>query len=202
MISCYISSLINTVCVIYIIKKLLQVELDIKNKRTIIIILIMSFLIFINYFFFYNYLRIILSTTIIFVCSKFIFNKKIDSIISVTIIEQINFFLAELILALFLTFISTFKEIIFIDTKGNLLTNILICLLSVLLINSSYLKKAYIKLIEIIYLIKKNDKYIISFIFFASMNILILLLYYNINNTNNILMITSIFLICFYKQSK
>ena len=49
MISCYISSLINTVCVIYIIKKLLQVELDIKNKRTIIIILIMSFLIFINY---------------------------------------------------------------------------------------------------------------------------------------------------------
>ena len=198
MISCYISSLINTVCVIYIIKKLLQVELDIKNKRTIIIILIMSFLIFINYFFFYNYLRIILSTTIIIVCSKFIFNKKIDSIISVTIIEQINFFLAELILALFLTFISTFKEIIFIDTKGNLLTNILICLLSVLLINSSYLKKAYIKLIEIIYLIKKNDKYIISFIFFASMNILILLLYYNINNTNNILMITSIFLICFY----
>lgn len=198
MISCYISSLINTVCVIYIIKKLLQVELDIKNKRTIIIILIMSFLIFINYFFFYNYLRIILSTTIIIVCSKLIFNKKIDSIISVTIIEQINFFLAELILALFLTFISTFKEIIFIDTKGNLLTNILICLLSVLLINSSYLKKAYIKLIEIIYLIKKNDKYIISFIFFASMNILILLLYYNINNTNNILMITSIFLICFY----
>lgn len=190
----FLPCLINMVTVIYINKKILncKLELNIKNCVWIMLLVLSSI---INFVYINNFARFLISTIYIMFFSKLIFKRSLYKTIFSVVIEQIILFISELIYALliivFLKFDSTLLASI---AQGSLITNLIISIIAIILINIKWIKKLSNKIINYIDKIKQKNKYILALIFIITLNILLAVTYVNSNNLimviANVIMIT------------
>ncbi len=192
----FLPCFINAITVVYLSKKILNISLDIKKIKFYIIILITTLVFIFNYIYVDKSVRFINSTIMTVIFLYFLFNTDLNNIIIATIFEQIIMFISEIIFSLIVLLISQSTSFLFELDYGILISNLSICLISILFIN---MKPVYLGIVNIINIMNKiinYNKYIIALIFISSINFLLFLLYMNYDNGFTIFL--SVLLILFY----
>ena len=179
--------LINIIVVIYIIAKLLNRKIDYKAKKVYLVIIILTLLSILNYYYVIKSLRFTVSTIMIMFFVSFIFNEKKSEIIIITIIEQLILFVSELVYSFII--INLFKgiDILFYDIIGVIISNIVICFISISFVSCKFILNNLRKLIKFICKMKDIDKYIILSLFILTINFLLFYIYDEYTDKTSIL---------------
>ena len=180
LINYFISCVISAVTAIYIIKRLLKVKINYKSYKIYACFVSLVFLMLANYSYINGYLSFFVNTFYLIVIMIYLFNNvKVNNVIIVTIIEQLILFLSELIFSIFIIVLIKNNNSFLIDIRGSLIANIIICSIALLLIN---IKIVYIISLKIFDLMAKYNKYFLSILVVATLNILLYSIYNNISN--------------------
>ena len=199
LIESYIASLITAVAEIYIWNKLLKNKIKFFNIKTILLILVLGIVITLNYLFNNPYLKIICITFFFSLIIKVVYKKSYVKSLSVAVFGQIIMSVGEIVFALITVpfnkdDINTFKNIYF----SNIYSNIGISIISIVVIN--FLKiKLFLK--EIINFLEHVGKKQIVFLLISlllSINLLLGLVYYQLDPTIIVLMTSVLLLIYTY----
>ena len=183
----FLPCLINIIVVIYIIAKLLNRKIDYKAKKVYLVIIILTLLSILNYYYVIKSLRFTVSTIMIMFFVSFIFNEKKSEIIIITIIEQLILFVSELVYSFII--INLFKgiDILFYDIIGVIISNIVICFISISFVSCKFILNNLRKLIKFICKMKDIDKYIILSLFILTINFLLFYIYDEYTDKTSIL---------------
>ena len=183
----FLPCLINIIVVIYIIAKLLNRKIDYKSKKVYLVIIILTVLSILNYYYVIKSLRFTVSTIMIMFFASFIFNEKKSEIIITTIIEQLILFVSELVYSFII--INLFKgiDILFYDIIGVIISNIVICFISISFVSCKFILNNLRKLIKFICKMKDIDKYIILSLFILTINFLLFYIYDEYTDKTSIL---------------
>ena len=194
-----IGIIINISTVIYLQSKLLNKKLNLNNYKMYIGFILNVLLILFNFIFISGFARFLLSTCILASTCCYIFDKSLSQSFSVTIIEQIIMFTAELLFSLFLTVLNI--DLINIFTNLHfmiLLTNICISILAILIYNMKKIPNFYFlnKTVNFLTEINGYRKYLIVLLFILTLNILLTSMLVNLNQ-KIIIFINTIFIIIY-----
>ncbi|MBO5096498.1 MAG: GHKL domain-containing protein [Bacilli bacterium] len=192
-----IPSLINFIGVMYIQYKIMDKKLDFRNRKIFIGLLLFLFLNIINYVFVTGFLRFVLSLIYICFISTYIFKEKMYLTFSVTILEQTIYFIAELLCAvLFSIFKINMLTLSSYNFLNFIILNLVITIIAVLIYKIKFVSNLCNKLLN--YLNKFNgiNKLVIVFIFFITMNVLLMLTYFS-SESKYIIVINSIFIVVY-----
>jgi len=178
----FLPCMINILTVVYVLYKILKPNQIFKVKN-IIIVLALIFLSIINFIYIEDFVRFFTSTLYIIILSKFMFKEPLHKIATAVIMEQMILFISELIYMLIIILVMNFNgNSLFEHIQGTIMTNLLICIIAILLINIKSINKIYDKIIKYMEKIKHKNKYLLVFIFFLTINILIVIMYISSNN--------------------
>lgn len=188
---------INIFTVIFIQKSMLKKKLDFKDYRLYLgtfLLILFSILSFISIT---GFLRFVLSFIYISIISMFIFREKMYTTFSVTVLEQTIFFLSELVCAVLF---SVFKlNILSVANDGflySLFVNGSVSLVALILYSIKYVSYLCDKIMQLLYRISPIKKVIIIFVFFITLNVLLMLMYFS-NENRYIIFINSIFIVVY-----
>ncbi len=169
----FLQSLINSVAVIYVLSKLLNEKISLKNYRIYITLLLFILFSLITYFEVNNLVRFFIMTIVVFLGNYYLFRKNLKETLISTIVEQLLIFIVEIIVTIFLIFAFKFETS---QIRYNLLGNIIIVLsiscLIVILAKINFANKIYLFVYNLT--LKINTKYLIiySLIMIISTNFL------------------------------
>lgn len=187
--------LINSLTVIYIVGKLINKKAK-WNKKTLFIIFLLSFGLSLINSYVNDLLKFFFSSMIIIISAKLIFNDNYYKIIISTIIEQIIMLFSELIFFIFLAFFINNIDILFYNYFGVLISNIIICIIALILLSCKNLVEIFKKFNDFICKIKQLGNYIIVMLFLTIVNFLLFYIYDNY--MDKYLMVFNVFLMIFY----
>ena len=187
---------INVITVIYLIKTILDANFRFPKIITFLLILTLNFFVIFSYIFIPDYFRIVAGTIIITVFSLLIFNCSRNRAIIATLLEQLIFLISEVVFALFIIFISNIIKVNLYDYKGRIITNILICFFSVLIIKNNKSKKIMSYILKIINNLHEFNRYLLLYTLFFTTNILLAIIYLNYGNL--FMLIINLFFMIFY----
>lgn len=169
---------LNAITVIYLLKKILDIKLDLKSFKTYIILFISIILGIINFLYVRSFFRFFVSTIFTIIYSKILFKDHTYRIITAVIIEQMIMFISELIYALIGIMIFKMDELAIYGTiVGALIPNILICLIAVILVNTKVVRFITNKLMGFMQKIKQRNKYALTLFVIITLNILLAIIY-------------------------
>ena len=193
------SSLILAFVEIYIWNKLLKSETKIVSLKNIILILLSSLVITFNYIFNNAYFKFIFITFYFTGLIKIFYKKTFVKSLSVAVLTQIIMVISELLFVLFAFIYKTndiknFKIIFF----SKIYTNFLISLLSLIIISFVKMKCFFYKILDFIDKVNKNQLFLLFFSLLLSINLLLGLIYYQLNSTLVLVIITILLLIYTY----
>ena len=187
----FCSSVILASVTIHIWNKLLKENIKIFSLKTLILIFLSAIVISINYLFNNPYLRITSITIFLSLIIKIIYRKSFTKSFCVALFGQVIVTVADLLFTLIIISslngnINEFKKLYF----SKIYSNVIIALFSILLVNFSkiiYYLKNVINILE-----KLNKKHIILLLLslLLSFNLLLGLIYYQINSMFIILIIS------------
>lgn len=127
---------------IYIISKILNKKIEYKNKKFYIGSIITIFFIILNYNFSMHFMKVFLSTIILFVGTKFIFEESISKSLCSAVLAQIIFFFSEIFFLIIVAAINNFDvESLINTTFGMTTTNIIIALISLAIVHIKFIDK-------------------------------------------------------------
>ena len=152
-----IGAIFLTIVDFYVWIKFLGKKPNFKLIRTYIIFIILVFFMIINYFYNNQFIKIVTMTIVISIFIKFLFNEKIGKSIIVSVLTQLLYMVAEIIFSCALIYIfkknpKDFTTIYF----GTILTNVIISVIVVFLIQISLFKKLYLLLLSVTSKIKNT----------------------------------------------
>lgn len=188
---------INMITVLYIQKSILNKKLDFKDYRLYLGMFFLIICSIFNYIFVSGFVRIITSIIIFTIIFQFVFREKIYTIFSISVFQQIILFIAELACAIIFSIFKINMLTLSSSSFVNLLIlNIIISILAVVIYKIKFVTNTCDKLLT--YLNKFNGikKLVIVFIFFITMNVLLMLMYFS-NDNKYIVLINSIFIVMY-----
>ncbi|MEG2992703.1 MAG: GHKL domain-containing protein [Bacilli bacterium] len=195
--------MLNTIFIvvinIYIWSKLLNKRLNFKIINTYLLFILLTIIMFLNYYYVNNFFKIFTITLIMMVVCKFLFGESINKAIITPIFSQLMIMGAELIFViavLFITGITNNHQ--FVDNYfGSIAGNVSIALISYILMRFKCCYKLYdyflkitcnfrkiklvfylVILVITINLLQASMYYKIDFIWFIIMNIVLMMIYF------------------------
>ncbi len=174
----FIPCLINVITGLFLISKISKQRINIKNFNTCFIIIITVILYIFNYNYTNYFLVFFNGTILLIIASKFIFNIKICYIITSCILTQIIMFFSEMIITIIIFLIYNFNVSLIIDYfRGTLLLNVSVSIISILFIKNNSISR-FLEYLNIS--IEKYEfriKIIFSLLFIITLNVLLIILY-------------------------
>lgn len=120
---------------IFIISKILNREINMKDYRFYLGSIFTIILIIVNYNISTSFIKMFISTIILFLGAKYIFKESLNKTLSSAVLAQIIFFSAEMIFLILVTIINNFSaEELMKSTFGVVITNIIVPLISLCII--------------------------------------------------------------------
>ena len=192
----FCSSIIVSFTEIYIWNKLLKEKIKVINLKNSFLIVLSALVISVNYLFNNQYFKFIFITLFFSMIVKYITKKSFGKSLSIAVVSQILMVISEVIFVLIIFIYKTndveiFKNIFF----SKIYSNLIISLIVVLIINLKKVKLIIYKMLEFIDKVKKLQLLFLLFSLLLSINLLLGLFYYQLNNTFIILIITFILII-------
>jgi len=178
---------LNAITVIYLISKILNCKIDFNKPKVYIITFISIVLSIINYMYVDSYVRILVSTIYTIIYSYILFKENINKVTIAVILEQAVLFIAELLYMLIVILILKI-EVVFDSVQGTLLTNIFICVIAILLINTKLVSELCNKVMNYMDKIKQKNKYALVLIIIITVNVLLMIIYINSKNVTMVIM--------------
>ena len=193
----FLSCLLTTIIVIYIVSKIMNENINFKNKKVYVIYTLLVFCTLINCVVSENFIKFFISTIYTIVFMLVLFKNDIGKTTVAVILEQIILFVSELIYMLMIILVLQFDGTSLFETfQGTLLTNLLVCIIAVMLINFKIIKKLCNHLMNYMNKIKQKNKDILAFILIITLNVLITIIYVNSQNISMVI-INVIFIIIY-----
>lgn len=189
--------LLNALTVLFLIDSIICKKIDIKKKRLFIIIL--TVVLYINNLYMNESYKFFISVVAILLLSKFIYNEKIDFIIITNIFAHIIMFISEFIYSVVMIIIFNDIQFLFDEKLWLLISNLFICVLSILILKIDLINRNIKKIVNISNKIDKLTKYSIVLFSITVINMLLFYIYKNYNDKyyiflNSLLMIIYIFI--------
>lgn len=193
----FFSCSITVLTAIYMIKCILKYEDKIIRASSIITILIMIILSIANFIYIDDHLRFFVSTLYTVICANIIFKTQIHKIATAVICEQLILFLSELIYMLVIILILNIDTtVLFSNFQGTLITNLLVSVIALILIKIKPIKILCNKIINYIDKIKQKNKYVLVLVFIITLNVLLVIMYFNSKNLTMVI-INVVFMIIY-----
>lgn len=195
----FCSSIIIGFSEIYIWNKLLKEKIDLVNLKTLILVLLSSIVISINYLFNNPYLRFLCITIFFGIIIKFMYKQKFSKSFCVAAFAQIIMTIADLMFAFFVfpfnsKDISSFKQMFF----SKIYSNIGVSIVSIILINYYKLKRIFKNIILMLDNCRQREILILLIALIFSFNLLLGLIYYQTSILFIVIIISSLLLIYSY----
>lgn len=177
----FFSSLIMMSVIVYIWHKLSKEVFNYKKITNYIIIVLLSVFSMFNYYIINQYLRILTITIVLIFVYKLLINKSINKVLLTPIYTQLVFMLSEMIFVVVVCIIFGMDNNGIIYTQfGQVLSNLLISIIAILLVQLPIVKKIYKFLLKITDNLKSIQLITFSTIIIIIANILTMMLYYRI----------------------
>lgn len=178
----FISTLITMHAVFYIGKKLLDSKTNISTIKKHFLIAISGFVLIFNYYFTNSFIRMVVIILLILIFYKILFKENLKKTLTTSIFCEGIVITSESIFAILLIIIFGMDANLIIKTQfGNFLSNSIIAILSMIIINFKFVKNMYNMIIKAIEKIREKQVIIISFLGVIIVNILEAMLYYDID---------------------
>lgn len=191
MIEIFISCIIMVCATFYIWNSFVEQKFIWKNKKTLILLLLASIVVYVNYIFMTPLLKFLNVTFLLIIVNKFLYSNKLKDSIIYPVITQTLCFLAESIFAIVMFCILEDGVTDFIEQYfGNIITNIIVSSLAILLSKIPLIRKIIIKFNKLVIKIDAVVIIFTSFVIIFTYNIYALNIYYKISS--EILMILSV----------
>ena len=176
-------------------------KINFLNIKTILLILLLSNIMAINYLYMNNYLKIIIITVIMMGFCKILFKKSWEESIIAPIVSQLLMILVEFVFVfVFLNIVNLNDYVVFNNYVGTLLPNIVIAVCVLILVKLKLARKLYLIFKKITSKIKKYELILFILLLIVTINLIEVKIYYNVNIrkliiTNVVLMIIYAFII-------
>lgn len=162
--------------------KLSNKKIDFKDKKLYISILGIMIISISNYLVVNKFLRIILITIVLMFFHKYLFRKNNKEAIITPIFYQLIMLISETICALILTMLFGLKENFIINNIiGIFITNLIIALISITIVQLKFVNKLYNKLLNLVDKIKNFQLVLLCFSFIIFLNIFDMIIYYKVS---------------------
>ena len=193
---------------LYVWHKLLDIKINYKSKKFYIVLVSLMIIALINYFNVNAFIRIALVTISLMIFFKILFNEDIQKCIITPLYSQFLTMISEVIFAIIISFIFKMGSEEIVNTQfGNFLSNLLIAVIIIAMVQIPFVKKLYKLLIKITDKISKNQLIFFPAFLILIANILTMLLYYKIEFKyllifNTVLTILCIFIVVYSLKTK
>lgn len=193
----FISISILSFSEIYVCSRFFGTKINFKNVFFYFSILLLAILGLLNYFYVNAFIRMIVVTILLAICNWLIFRKPFNEIIINTIYGQLLLTLSDvlsvMLLMVFLGGDTTFIRTDFFDT---FMGNVLVSLVFVLISKVPFVKTFYLKLVSLTSKICNKSLIKICLLVIISVNVLMALIYYEMNSIF-VIIINSILLLIY-----
>ncbi len=192
------SSFFMMIIIVYSWHKLLRKEFNLKDKKILITIFLLSIISLLNYYYINQFFRIVLITFLFILSLAKLFNKKFIESIFTPIYTQILFMISESIVILSIVFIFQFNVEELKDLfLANFFVNMLVSLIVYIIIHIPIIFRFHSIILQ--YILKLNRKFyiIIALILVGMANVLAMTTYYKIDLKIMILISVIFTLFCF-----
>lgn len=180
---------------IFLQGKIMNKKIKFDRIRFYIGVIMFTIMNYINFVIVDGFVSFFVCWMIMIISSSFIFDDKIDKVFYAVTIQQILYFISELILSVLLEIINN----IFAEnqlTLNSIFLNLLVVIIAILLFFVPMVKSTIKKITKFFDRLTGIVKYILVLFFIITLNILLMGMYYN--SGNKILMIANIFFIIVY----
>ena len=189
----FLPSLINFIGIIYIQHKILKKNISFKQSNFYIAMVLFLVLNIFNYLYIDGFVRMLSNTLVIILVSYIIFKAEINKIFGAVVLEQIMYFFGELVVAFILLMIGINADSISYDLINFTLLNIAISVVAILLYHIPLINNLIDRIMKFLNNFNNAKKYILIFVFFITLNFLIMLIYFSSGN-RGIILINIIFI--------
>lgn len=166
---------------VYNLYKISNKKFNFKDKKLYICFLCLMAFALINYMNSNAYIRIVLITLSLVIFYKIVFNESVQKCILVPFLSQFIIMISEMIFAIIISFIFEMDNNAIINTQfGQNLSNLLIAIISMLLVQIPIVRKLYKFLLKITDKLKNIQLISFSIVIIVIANILTMLLYYRV----------------------
>lgn len=191
-----IPSLITFIGITYIQSKILNKGVNLKSYRVYISLIIFTILSTLNQLYVSGFIKFIINTILITIVSYITYSENINKTFVAVIMEQILYFFGELSLVLIILLLGINLNLILASSVYFIFFNVIIALIAVLIYYIPFVNKSINKLMVFLSNFGVIKKYIISFIFFITLNVFIMLIYFSSDN-KNIILINALFILIY-----
>ena len=178
--SVFLSSLIISIGNIYIMHRIYNRDIEIKNKRLYFYFFMLVIVTTLNCAFIMNSLRILSIILMLIPLNWYLFREDLNTSIATTITYEIVMIIAEVIYALILFLIVPNEDV---DNRliGDLLPNIIIGIISIILIQIESFKRLSNILIDTTNNVKKYELFVLLVVIILTINFLLMASYAKIS---------------------
>ena len=193
----FIAISINIFVEICLWSKLYDKKINFKNVWLYVSVSVVSILGLLNYFYINAFIRVVIVTCLMCLCNWLVFRRKINETILSTIYGQFILVFADVLgTCVFMTFFSIDAVSVRNNFFGTLIGNCIVSIIFIFLCSFKFIKKIYMKLVDITNNFKFNNLLVFLLIVIVSINILMALIFYKISSFSIILI--NLFLILLY----
>ena len=182
--------------IIYVWSVLLGEKINYKKFKFYLIWIFLACFSVFNYFFINNFIRLGFLLIILNICCKLLFNHNLKETIVVCIYEQFIIMVSETIFALLLTILKIDVNLTLNFAIVNLISNILIAIISLIIIRIKFIKKLYLSILGFTDRIKKIQLSLFSILLMLFANVLSMNVYYKIKFEYLLIFNVSMTMIC------
>ena len=192
-----LGTIIINITNIYVWCKLLNKKPNLKSTKTWIVFVLMCVITVMNYFYNNKFIRIVTITVVMAIFIKILFKDKTNKSILASVTTQFLYMISEIIFAFSLVYIFNVNPDKFTTMYfGTILTNFVISLVVITLIQFKIFNKFYNQMINITDKIKANMLVILLLILMIAINILYMTPHYNSSFTYIMIFNTTLTFIC------
>lgn len=192
------SCAIQTLSTFFVWSKLINQKIDFKQYKTYISIASIIVFSISNYYITNEYLRIVTITVFLAINCYYIFRESFKKCVIATILSQMLVMIAEVIFAIMLIFVLKVDPNDFVNYYfEGFLTNVIISIIPVILIQIVYIKKLYNLILKITDKINKNYFLIMALVVMFVANIYAAIMYYDFNFISIMFFNLLLTIICF-----
>lgn len=190
-------SLILACSLLYIWHKLLNKRIDFKNHKLYITLIGITFISLLNYFMVNKFIKITIITIIFMIFFKYLFNEKFHKCVITPIFYQIIIMISETIYLLSITILGNVDINNLLNSYlGTFMTNVVIALISVILINIKFIIKIYNSIITFTSRVENIKLIFFSIISIVSLGVFPMTIYYKLDIKYLLIFYSSMIILC------
>lgn len=174
----FVPSLISLIGILYISNKFLNIDINLFKIRTIAAIIgfiILNILIYVNID---GFLRMVVNTLIIIVTIKLLYKVVLTEAVSTAVLIEVLNFISELIITIILILLQINIESLNTDVTTFIFINFIITFIALMEYNIPFINKFINRIMDFFFNVDGVKKYLLIFIFFVTLNVLLVSLYF------------------------